>query len=122
MINTRRLERLKQAVAHRQLSLAVVLENVHDSHNIGAVLRSCDSVGVQEVFVLYSEAGLTREKLKLGKRTSAGARKWLDVYLYNDPDSCYADIRKKYDLILASSVDGDNAKDLYDLDLTQSIA
>ena len=101
--------------------MTVILENVHDQHNIGAVLRSCDSVGVREIFVLYSQPDIETKNLVLGKRTSAGTRKWVDVHFYKDTQACFKHIREKYDLILATHLAQD-AKSLYELDLTQSVA
>lgn len=47
-----RKERISSVLAKRQNDITVVLENVFDPHNISAVMRSCDAVGVQEIFVL----------------------------------------------------------------------
>ena len=116
-----RLAKFKKVVAQRQLNLTVILENVHDIHNIGAVLRTCDSVGVAEIFVLYTEPQLDEERLQLGKRSSSGARKWVDVNYYTDVEACFRHVRKKYKLVLGTHLSKD-AKNLYDLDLTQSVA
>ena len=43
-----REERLKNVLDKRQQDLTVVLENVFDPHNISAVMRTCDAVGIQE--------------------------------------------------------------------------
>ena len=77
-----RVNRFKEVVRQRQSNLTVILENVHDHHNIGAVLRTCDSVGIKEIFVLYTEPQLDQENLILGARASSGARKWIDVNFY----------------------------------------
>lgn len=116
-----RLAKFKRTVAHRQFDLTVILENVHDSHNIGAVLRSCDSVGINEVFVLYTEEQLQKDILELGKRTTAGTRKWIDVHYYTDADACFSAVRERYDYIYATHLSS-TAKGLYDLDLTQRVA
>lgn len=116
-----RERKFKKVIRRRQPNLAVILENVHDLHNIGAVLRSCESVGVMEVYVLYTEEGLTKEKIKLGGRTSAGARRWLEVYLYNDAEKMFQAVKAKYEHIWATHL-GENAKSLYELDLTTSVA
>lgn len=121
-ITTQRYNRFQRVVAQRQLDLTVILENVHDTHNIGAVLRSCDSVGVREIFVLYTEPQLQHiDKLEMGRRTSSGARKWIDVHFYTDAESCFAHVKSKYAQVLATHLDAE-AKNLYDLDLTQSVA
>jgi len=116
-----RKQRLQEVAARRQNTLAVVLENVHDPHNIGAVLRSCDSVGVQEVFILYTEDHLDEERIELGSRTSSGARKWLDIHLYRDVDACFEAVKSRYEHLWATHL-GESAKSLYELDLTQSVA
>lgn len=116
-----RAEKIKTVAAARQLDLAVVLENVHDAHNIGAVLRSCDAVGVQTVYVLYTAPHLRQSQIELGKRSSAGARKWVDVVLFRDPAACFAEIKQKYQRVLATHL-GETRQSLFQLDLTQPTA
>ncbi len=116
-----RLSRIRTVVQRRQGNITVVLENVHDPHNIGAVLRSCESVGLVEIFVLYSEPQLDQERLLLGKRTAAGARKWVDVHFYTDVEACFDHVRTHYKQIWGTHL-GTKAVDLYDIDLTQSVA
>lgn len=114
-----RKEKLERVALRRQGNLSVLLENVHDPHNIGAVMRSCDSVGIRELYVLYTEPQLTQDRIVLGKRTSAGTKKWLDVHFYTDPDACFRDLRSRYETILCTHL-AESASDLFDLDLTRS--
>ncbi|MBT8218599.1 MAG: RNA methyltransferase [Bacteroidia bacterium] len=116
-----RQAKLKAAVQKRQLNLAVVLENVHDPHNVGAVLRSCDSVGVQEIYLLISDPQIDVTDMFLSKRASSGARKWIDVLLYRDMELCIRDVRRKYDRVLGTKLDT-TSKVLYDVDLNGSVA
>lgn len=120
-LTPKRLEKFTKVVANRQPDLTVILENVHDPHNISAVLRSCESVGIKEIFVLYTEMQLTEENIKMGKKTSAGSRKWVDVHLFRDPKKCFTEVKKKYKTILSTHLSED-AVGLYELDLTQSVA
>lgn len=117
----KRSQKFQNVVNQRQGNLTVILENVHDVHNIGAVLRTCDSVGISEIYILYTDPSLTPETISLGKRSSAGARKWVTVNHYTDVDLCFKDIRKKYEKIYATHLNAE-ATGLYDLDLCQSIA
>lgn len=117
----KREKRFKEVIHRRQPNITVILENVHDQHNIGAVLRTCDSIGIMEVYVLQSRDDFKVSNITLGKRTSAGARKWVDVHLYNDLEKCFQHIRSKYDKIYATHLDAD-AKNLHDLNLSESVA
>ena len=103
--------------AKRQGDLAVVLVNVHDPHNISAVLRSCDAVGVQSVYVAYTDENLSRERLRLGRKSSASAWKWVDVYYFESLDECLSAVRAKYKRILATHL-GKKTQSLYAMDLT----
>lgn len=118
-----RENRFREVIARRQPNLTVILENVHDSHNIGAVLRSCDSVGVREIFVLYNYPELDYERLIIGKHSSAGARRWVDVNFYTDTEACFDHVGRQYDRVLGTRLHGNlPAEDLYEIDLTQSVA
>lgn len=112
---------IRKVVSRRQPNLSVILENVHDMHNIGAVLRSCDSVGVCEIFVLQTQKKLHFSQLVLGKRTSAGTRKWIDVHYYQDREACFQHVREKYEQVWSTLL-SDQSTSLYELDLTASIA
>ena len=120
MITDQRLERLAAVAAARQ-NMTVILENVHDRHNIGAVMRTCDAVGIQEIYVLYTEEQLQERHLQDVKSTSTGVRKWLDVHFYTEVGPCFEAVRARYAHIYATHLDAD-AKNLYDLDLSSSVA
>ena len=120
-MNPKRQAKFERVVSQRQGNLTVVLENVHDLHNVGAVMRSCDSVGIFEIYLLDSDPEISRNNPKLGKRTSAGTRKWIDVLHYQDVDKCFAAVRKKCDKVYGTHLSSESV-DLYDLDLTESVA
>ncbi len=121
-MNADRENKFRSVIKCRQPNLTVILENVHDAHNIGAVMRTCDSVGIKEIFVLYSRPELANEeKLYLGKRTSAGARKWVDVHFYTDTTACFEHVKRNYEKVFCTHL-AEDAVSIYDLDLTTSIA
>lgn len=113
-----RNRRLEAVLAKRQNDITVVLENVSDPHNISAVMRSCDAVGVQELYVLNTK--IPRHK-KWGARSSSSAAKWLTVHQFENSGDCFTALRLKYDHILTTHLTTD-AVDLYSLDLTRKTA
>lgn len=113
-----RFNKLTDVLQKRQPDLTVVLENVFDPHNISAVMRTCDAVGIQEIFILNNR--IPRHK-KWGARSSSSAAKWLTIHQFEDPVECFKELRHRYDKILTTHLSSD-ASSLYALDLTQRIA
>ena len=113
-----RKARIKHVLNNRQNDLTVVLENVFDPHNISAVMRSCDAIGIQEIYVLTTK--IPRHK-KWGTRSSSSAAKWLTVHQYDNSEECFSALRKKYDRILTTHLSTD-AVSLYEIDLTKRTA
>jgi len=113
-----REERIIKVLDKRQASLTVVLENVFDPHNISAVMRTCDAVGVQEVYVLNTR--IPRHK-KWGAKSSSSAAGWLTIHQFTDAAECFARLRDSYDKIYTTHLDSE-AVGLYDMDLTQRVA
>ena len=113
-----RRAKLKSVLSKRQNDITIVLENVFDPHNISAVMRTCDAVGVQEIYVLNTR--IPRHK-KWGTKSSSSAAKWLTVYQFEDAAECFSELRKKYSKILTTHLASD-ALNLYEIDLTKSMA
>jgi len=107
----RRAERIAHVLSRRQPDLTVVLENVHDPHNIGAVLRSCDAVGILTVHTIYSIE--ERPARAYARTTSGSASKWIDVHHHDSVDGCYAALRSQGFRILVTALT-EMSVDLYD--------
>ena len=113
-----RTERLNNVLAKRQPGLTIVLENVSDPHNISAVMRTCDAVGVQDIYILNTSIGLHEA---WSAKTSSSAAKWLTVHQFTDAAECFSALRKKFPRIYTTHLSTD-AVSLYDLNLTESVA
>jgi len=113
-----RIEKLTSVLNKRQPDITVVLENVFDPHNISAVMRTCDAVGVEEIYILNTK--IPRHK-KWGPRSSSSAAKWLTVHQYDNAEECFTSLRKRYSSILTTHLSSD-AVSLHQLDFTKSIA
>ncbi len=120
-ITEERLERFKKVIGARQLDLTIILEDVHDPHNIGAVLRTCDSVGIHEIYVIYNDPRLQERGVTVGHKSASGAKQWIDIHYFEDVDVCIQEVRSKYSTIYGTHLD-QQAQNLYDLDLSASCA
>jgi tRNA (guanosine-2'-O-)-methyltransferase len=112
-----RKERLLGVLDNRQNDITVVLENVFDPHNISAVMRTCDAVGIQEIFVLNTRIP---KHTRWGKKSSSSASKWLTVHQYTEAGECFRCLRKKVQMILATHL-GPGSKSLHEIDFTQKL-
>jgi tRNA (guanosine-2'-O-)-methyltransferase len=113
-----RRNRLISVLNKRQPDLTVVIENVFDPHNISAVMRTCDAVGIQEIYVLTNK--IPRHK-KWGARSSSSAAKWLTVHQFEHAEECFAALRKKYSKIYTTHLSSD-AVSVYEINFTESVA
>jgi tRNA (guanosine-2'-O-)-methyltransferase len=116
-ITERRLNRMTSTLRRRQPDLTVVIENVHDPHNISAVLRSCEAVGAPRVHLVYTQESEPR----LSTGVSASALKWLNVVRHPSIEACYQALRAEGFSILATALH-DDFIDLHDADLTRPTA
>jgi tRNA (guanosine-2'-O-)-methyltransferase len=113
-----RKDKISSVLDKRQDDITVVLENVFDPHNISAVMRSCDAVGVQDIYILNTK--IPRHK-KWGAKSSSSAAKWLTIHQFENAEECFSVLRKTYSTILTTHLSTD-AVDLYSVDLTRSVA
>jgi len=113
----RRLKKIEKVAAARQFSLRVVLENIHDPHNVSAIFRSCDAVGIPQVDLLYNV-----EKFpKISRVSSASSKKWVEQRKFEKVDECIT-ILKQEGYKIYGSILSEDAENIYDLDLTEKVA
>lgn len=117
-MNQERKEKLDNVLNRRQADLAVVMENIEDPHNIFAIMRTCDAVGVQDIYILNT---VFEKKRKYGTKSSSSASKWVTMHHFTDMQECVAAVKKKYGRLWATSLQH-NAKELHQIDYTEPIA
>lgn len=118
LMTPERSAKLLQVLGKRQADLTVVMENVNDPHNISAVMRSCEAVGIQDMYVLTTRI---RPHKKFGAKSSSSAAKWLTIHQHTDAGECFAELRKHYTQILTTHLATDSVG-LYEIDFTKPTA
>jgi tRNA (guanosine-2'-O-)-methyltransferase len=113
-----RQERLLHVLNKRQQDITVVLENVFDPHNISAVMRTCDAIGIQDLYVLNTRIPPHK---KWGAKSSSSADKWLTIHQFTNAADCFAALRRNHEIVLTTHLSSD-AVSLYEVDLTRPMA
>lgn len=114
MRSEKRSKKIDFVVRNRQHSFQVVLENIHDPHNVSAIFRTCDAAGIPSVSLIYNYEKFPR----IGKKSSASAYKWVEKQKFDSVIECYSKLRQDGFQIIASSISKES-KELYDIDFTK---
>lgn len=117
-MTTEREKRINTVLAKRQPNLTIVLENVSDPHNISAVMRTADAVGIQDIYILNTKIGAHE---MWSAKASSSAKDWLTVHQFTNAVECFTALRQNFKKIFTTHLSTD-AVGLYDLNLTESVA
>ncbi len=116
-LTERRLNKIMRVVKERQHSLRVVIENVHDPHNVSAIFRTCDAVGVPKISLLYNVETFP----KISRISSSSANKWVEKERFSETEVCFNSLREEGFKIYSTLLDK-TAKSIYDIDFTEKVA
>ncbi|MDX1625869.1 MAG: tRNA (guanosine(18)-2'-O)-methyltransferase TrmH [Wenzhouxiangellaceae bacterium] len=111
-----RRQRIRATALARQPDLTVFMERVHKPHNLAAVLRTCDSVGI-----LHAHAVPGSEGLPSLNNTSQGAQRWVGLTRHSDTPSGLAELKSAGFSLVAAHL-SERAVDFRSVDYTQPVA
>ena len=115
-ITEERKERFLQVISARTNHFTVAMEDVFQMHNTSAVVRTCEVFGVQQAHSIEGRFGK-----RLDAKIAMGAQKWVDVFRYNDTQSCIDALRVQGYQIVATTPHKD-AYFLNDFDISKKSA
>jgi len=111
-----RFERIKQMLDLRQLDLTVCLEAVHKPHNLSAIVRTCDAIGIHEMHTVWTD-----NNMRLAGGTAMGSQNWVKVHQHKDIDSAIGELKQQNMQILATNL-SPTAVDFREIDYTRPTA
>ncbi len=111
-----RFQKLKKILQLRQPDLTILSEDVHKTHNISALIRTSDAVGVGEIHAVSPGGELRRHHMVEG-----GSRKWVKIRLHKDIGSAIKHLKQsEYHLVAAHF--SNNSVDYREIDYTRPTA
>ena len=96
----------------------MLLDNVHKPHNLSAILRTCDAVGVWEAHAVWPDA--QRRRLRLSNAVAGGSGKWVPTRAHDGIDAAVETLRGRGFAVLAAHL-SDEAVDFRTLDYTRPV-
>jgi tRNA (guanosine-2'-O-)-methyltransferase len=111
MASEERIKKLRSVLKNRQIDLKVILEDINDPHNVNAIYRTCEAVGVMDIILLYIKEEFPEFKFN----SSGSACKWIDLYKFSNPKDIISKLKKDGYQVYSLVID-ENAKTIYDVD------
>lgn len=111
-----RFEKIRRVLQLRQPDLTVLMDNVHKTHNLAAVTRTCDAVGIAEVHAITNQL-----RLSVKRNVASGCHKWVKVRTHKTVPRAYGWFRKRKMQVLCAH-DCAQSVDFRQLDYTRPTA
>lgn len=99
-----RLNKLRGVAERRQSGFTIVVEDVFDPHNLGAIARSCDAFGIQEINVIFEEQPAFDPK-QAGKNSSTATNKWLNYRIHHGTEAALRALKGEDWQLVATVID-----------------
>lgn len=101
-VSEHKKEVIERVLAARTRHITVALEDIYQSQNLSAVIRTCECLGIQDVHIIENTRSYA-----VNKRVLKGAHKWTTVIRYRHGEDrtldCFRGLRQKdYRIVVAS--------------------
>ncbi|WP_241591549.1 tRNA (guanosine(18)-2'-O)-methyltransferase TrmH [Rosenbergiella epipactidis] len=112
-MNSQRLARIQEMLARRQPDLTLCLEQVHKPHNISAIIRTADAIGIHNIHAVWPE-----ERMRTAVSSSAGSNNWVNVHTHDSIEQAVSVFKAQNMQVLATNL-SDKAVDFRAIDYTK---
>ena len=109
-----RFQKIKDILNKRQPDLTVVLDNIHKPHNLAAIIRSCDAVGVSDIHGISSN----EQKVGMNLKSASGSNHWVNLHIHHSIPNVISELKQSGFSIYAAN-DSAKAIDYRKVDYTK---
>lgn len=115
-MSEKRKKRFDEIISHRTGHIRIVLENLYQAHNASAVLRSCESFGIQHVHFIEN-----KNHLRISDDVAMGSSNWLSIHRHkatenNTSDAIHTLKKKGYRIVATTPHANDQTIDQLPVD------
>ena len=111
-----RFTRITSMLNHRQPDLTIFMEHVHLQHNLAAIVRTADAMGINNVHATWDE-----DTPKISRNVASGSQKWVKLHSHDTAQDAIAVLREQGMQIIATNLSA-TAIDFRDVDYTKPTA
>ncbi|MBL7663792.1 MAG: RNA methyltransferase [Bacteriovoracaceae bacterium] len=107
-----RKAKIEKVLNGRTCNVSVLVERIHDTGNIAAVMRSMENLGFQKIDIIESE------KTKTSSRITIGADKWLSIRKWQETTPCVEQLKAEGYQIVCTALEADSVP-MTEIDFTK---
>ena len=112
-----RFQKIKDILNKRQPDLTVIMDNVHKPHNLAAIIRSCDAVGIGEIHGISSN----EQKVGVNLKSASGSNHWVNLHIHHSVPNVISELKQNGFTIYAAN-GSEKAVDYRKVDYTKPTA
>ncbi|MFV5695654.1 TrmH family RNA methyltransferase [Flavobacterium sp. LB3P122] len=98
ILTDNRKEKFLKILENRTNHFTIAVEDIFQMHNTSAVMRSCESFGIQQLNVIEQRYGKS-----IDKEIAMGAQKWVDINTFDSITNCVDTLKSKGYQIIATT-------------------
>lgn len=117
-MNNPRNNKIIELLDRRQRELTVFMDEVHKPHNLAAIIRTCDAVGIGEVHAVFPENNPLKAHEKKMEGTAMGSSRWVTTHKHENLQKGLMQMKSEKKQILAAHF-SDRAVDFRAIDYTK---
>ncbi len=120
-VSEKRIQTMERVLSQRTRYVTLVLEDIYQSQNASAAVRTCECLGVQDIHIIEKESSYS-----VNRKVLKGSNKWMDIIKYREKNQdntalCYQHLRSADYKILVTDPDPAGVP-IHHINLDQKIA